>query len=80
MKQITLSQITSSADAMLLAHHIVYDLHRPDYHPDDFFGTAAIDRLVDEAFEVCGDAVCGIFEEECFAYLNNSRMQINQWN
>ena len=42
MKQITLSQITSSADAMLLAHHIVYDLHRPDYHPDDCFGITAI--------------------------------------
>ena len=77
MKQIALSQITSTADVSLLVRHIVYDLHRPDYHPDDCLGIAAIDRLVDEAFEVCGDEVYAIFEEECLAYLNNSRMQIN---
>lgn len=77
MKQFTLSKITSPADARQLAHHIVYDLHRPDYHPDDCFGITAMGQLVDEAFDVCGDEVYGIFEEECLAYLNNSRMQIN---
>lgn len=77
MKQFENFPITNSADITLLARYIVYDLHRPDYHPDDYLGIAAIDRLVDEAFGVCGDEVYAIFEEECLAYLNNSRMQIN---
>lgn len=77
MKQFKNFPITNSADITLLARYIVFNLHRPDYHPDDYLGIAAIDRLVDEAFEVCGDEVYGIFEEECLAYLNNSRMQIN---
>ena len=77
MKQFENFPITNSADITILARYIVYDLHRPGYHPDDCLGIAAIDRLVDEAFKVCGDEVYAIFEEECLAYLNNSRMQIN---
>ena len=39
--------VKNAADADNLAHHIVVDLHRPDYHPDDCFGDEVIDCLVD---------------------------------
>lgn len=77
MKQFSLSQITSVADATQLAHHIVYDLHHPDYHPDDCFGITAMDQLVDEAFDVCGEDLYRIFLEECYAYLKQARIQMN---
>lgn len=80
MKQFTLSQITGDADATQLVHHIVYDLHRPDYHPDDCFGIIAMDQLMDGAFDVCGEGVYRIFGDECYEYLKQARIQVNNWN
>lgn len=34
--------VKTNADVRQLAHYIVYSLQRPDYHPDDHFGVAAI--------------------------------------
>lgn len=69
MKSMKPFSVKNAADADNLAHHIVVDLHRPDYHPDDCFGDEVIDCLVDEAFDVCGDELYGIFHSECMGYL-----------
>lgn len=69
MTQTPLTHINNRNDAVQLAHHIVYGLNRPDYHPDDPFGVEAIDNLVNEAFEVCGDSIYQIFIEQSTNYL-----------
>ena len=66
-----ITHIKNINDVVWLAHHIVYDLNRPDYHPDDLFGVDTIDNLVNEAFEVCGDDIYQIFHEQCVNYMKN---------
>lgn len=73
MTQTQLTHINSRNDAVQLAHHIVYDLNRPDYHPDDPFGVETIDNLVNEAFEVCGDDIYQIFHEQCVNYIKKAQ-------
>lgn len=75
-----LKHVTTPADAIMLAHHIVHTLHRPDYHPDDIFGIAEIDRLVDEAFDVCeqhGEDIYEIFYNILMSEIKKKRRSYN---